>query len=89
MACGCIVVGYHGMGGRDFFTPDHGIPVPQGDVVAFAGALEEVLERHARDPETLDELAATAAAHIQATYTPERERDSVLECWDAVLAGVS
>src|SRR3712207_7225539 len=36
MASGCVTVGYHGMGGRDYITPAHAFPVPQGDVVAFA-----------------------------------------------------
>jgi len=78
MAAGCLVVGYHGMGGRDYFTHEHGYPVPQGDVVAFARQVEEVLDAHRADPAALEARARTAAAAISARYTPQAERDSVL-----------
>jgi hypothetical protein len=44
MACGAVVVGYHGMGGREFFDASHAFPVVPGDVLGFARAAEQVLE---------------------------------------------
>ena len=41
LACGCVVVGFNGFGGRDI--GDHPLWVPEGDTVAFARTLEEVL----------------------------------------------
>ncbi|HEY8584200.1 MAG TPA: glycosyltransferase family 4 protein [Capillimicrobium sp.] len=84
MACGCAVVGYHGMGGREFFTPDVAVPVTQGDVVGFARAVEEALATPAAE---LEALGARASAAVTARYSPEAERASVVETWGALLAG--
>lgn len=85
MAAGCLVVGYHGMGGRDYFTHEHGFPVPQGDIVAFAKEVEAVLDAHRADPAALEARARTASAAIRARYTPQAERDSILETFGAHL----
>src|SRR5262249_2171894 len=41
MACGCLVVGFHGHGGRDF--GEHALWVPDGDVIEFAQRVETIL----------------------------------------------
>ncbi|PTL59120.1 glycosyltransferase [Paraconexibacter algicola] len=89
MAAGCLVVGYHGMGGRDYFTHEHGYPVPQGDIVAFARQVEEVLDAHRADPAGLEARARTASAAIRARYTPDAERRSILEAFGRHLPGAA
>lgn len=89
MAAGCLVIGYHGMGGRDYFTHEHGYPVPQGDIVAFARQVEEVLDAHRADPAAMEAKARAAAAAISARYTAQAERDSVLETFGAHLPALA
>ena len=89
MASGCLTVGYHGMGGREFFTAETGVPIPHGDVVAFARAVEDLLQRHRERPGELAAFAASAAAAIRARYSPERERESVLRAWLGLLHGTA
>jgi hypothetical protein len=86
MACACVVIGYHGMGGRDYFDESHGFPVPQGDIVAFARTVEQVL---ARDPAELRDFGARAAISIARRYSPRAERDSVVAVWGALLERVA
>jgi glycosyltransferase involved in cell wall biosynthesis len=81
MACGCVTLGYHGRGGREFFTPEHGFPIEAGDVIGFAMTVEKVLAELRRDPTALLEKAKHAAVFIRKTYSPERERADVLEAW--------
>jgi hypothetical protein len=87
MAAGCLVVGYHGMGGRDYFTPRNGHPVPQGDIVAFARTVEDVLDRHRADPVGLEAHAREVSDRIRARYTPAAERESVLRTFGRHLPG--
>ncbi len=82
MAAGCVVVGYHGMGGRDYFTEQTGVPVPMGDIVAFAQAAERALQR---PQDQLIADGARAAAIIAGRYSPQAERDSVLATWGDLL----
>jgi len=79
MACGCTVIGYHGMGGREFFKPPHAYPVAVGDIRTFVETVESVLDQD------LEGQRRAASAFILGRYTPERERESVVTCWRAIL----
>lgn len=85
MAAGCVVVGYHGFGGREFLTEEHGFPIPVGDVVAFAEAVGRVLDELDRDPEPLSRLAERAARFIREQYSPEREERELVAIWSELL----
>lgn len=79
MACGCIVIGYHAMGGREFLRAPYAFPVGQGDVIEFVESVERVLaEDHAA-------TARAAAEFIAGQYSPVRERESIIACWHRLL----
>jgi glycosyltransferase involved in cell wall biosynthesis len=84
MAAGCVVVGYHGMGGRDYIRPPHAHPVDHGDIVAYARLVEELL---AGDQAELERTGRAASAFVHETYSEQAERDSVLAVWGDLLAG--
>ncbi|HYF26257.1 MAG TPA: glycosyltransferase [Baekduia sp.] len=86
LASGCLVVGFHGMGGREFLTPDLAWPVEQGDVLALARTAAGLLDRHREDPEPLEAHGRAAAAAIHARYTPQREAASVVAAFEALAA---
>lgn len=85
MACGCITIGYDGMGGREYFTEEFGFPVPAADVVQFARTAERVLAIWRDDSQPLADKATKAAAFITETYSPEREEGDVLRVWTELL----
>jgi glycosyltransferase involved in cell wall biosynthesis len=75
MACGCVVIGFHGFGGRDF--GDNAIWVPEGDVVEFARVVESVLTTWQDDSDRFRMLTARASAHIRETYNADNtQRDA-------------
>ena len=45
MASGCVVIGYHGRGGKEYFQRSFSYPIEAGDIVGFAKAVESVLAR--------------------------------------------
>jgi hypothetical protein len=85
MASGCVVVGYHGNGGKEFFTKDHGFPIEVGDIMGYAQTMERVLEEYERDPARLKQMAKDAGRFVRDTYSIEAERQSVVECWEKIL----
>ena len=85
MASGCVTVGYHGMGGAEFLRAPYAHPVAQGDVVGYARRVEALLDELRADPHSLLERAEAGAAFVADEYSPARERDSVVECWRAVV----
>ncbi|MHB1241076.1 MAG: glycosyltransferase family 4 protein [Gammaproteobacteria bacterium] len=82
MACGCLVVGYDGFGGREYFREEFSHPVPVGDIVSYATAVEQLLAAHARDPGTLRERARRASHYIQEHYSQVNEEHDIVGCWE-------
>lgn len=79
MACGCLVVGFHGLGGAEFFDPTYCYPIPEDDICSFQETLEILLT----DPavESICEAKGHAAAKaIADKYSMERQHA------DAVVA---
>jgi hypothetical protein len=85
MASRCVVVGYHGNGASEYFTPDHGFPIEIGDIVGFARAAEHVIRTLNENLFAFDNLTARAMGFIRSTYTPENEQRDILECWQSIL----
>lgn len=54
MACGCVVAGFTGIGGRDFATAENGFWVPEDDCEAAADALAQAAD-----------LVLTGGAHLR------------------------
>jgi glycosyltransferase involved in cell wall biosynthesis len=77
MARGCRVIGYSGMGGREFFVNDRALEVSPGDVVALAQAIEAEADRfEKRCPELIAGMEA-AANYVRETYTIQAEREDL------------
>jgi glycosyltransferase involved in cell wall biosynthesis len=81
MACGCITIGYHGMGGREYFKREFAFPIGLGEIVEFAETVEDVAIALRDQPEPLREQAKKAAAFVAEHYSPERAEDELLEVW--------
>ena len=85
MACGCIVVGYHGQGGKEFFDPEFSYPIPQGEVITFAKTVERVLELAASDRSALAKKGETAARFIEKNYSVAREEEDIVTFWTGII----
>lgn len=71
MASGSYVVGYTGMGGREFFDPSYCTPVPDSDLLAFAQAVTDAIGRYEDDPQAFAKLGRSASERILGHYHPD------------------
>lgn len=76
MASGCAVVGFHGMGGLDYATPENGRWFFSDEMVACADALAEVLRGLERGNPTVATMIAAGQA-TAATHAPNRIADAL------------
>lgn len=81
MACGCVVVGYDGFGGREYFDPAFSYPVQVGDITGFVSTVESLLAHARQDPGAILAQGRQASAFVRATYSPARERDDIVGFW--------
>ena len=83
IACGCLVVGYHGLAGRDFALP-HMQVVEFGDLLGLLKGIEQELDRFDATPEEVIQERLAASKSILQTYSLEAERDCCLRTWSQV-----
>ena len=86
MACGCVVIGFHGGGGREFFKPEFSYPIEQGDIIGFAKTIEEVIQSFDLDPAPIFEKGRLAADFIHEYYSFELEEQEVVSAWRSILS---
>ena len=80
IACGCLVVGYHGLAGRDFALP-HMQVVEFGDLLGLLKGVEQELARFDAAPEAVIKERLASSETILRTYSLEAELDYCLRTW--------
>ena len=84
MLAGCLVIGFVGVGGAEFFTPQTGVVVSDGDAVKMVAAVRATLKEYESDPRRLDSLRNYASRYIETTYTEAAFRQSVVAAFGEI-----
>jgi len=85
MAAGCIVIGYDGFAGREFMDEGRGDVVPLGDILRFVQVSKSVMKQWELDPQAFAARLKGAARFVHENYSPQRERESIVYCWERIL----
>ena len=80
MACGCVVVGYHGRGGREYFRPEFSYPMRWETSSALHRPWRTPGEFD-QSPERLEATGRRAAEFIGGYCALEQEASRVAEIW--------
>lgn len=81
MLAGCVVIGFVGVGGAEFYTPSTGVVVPDGDAVALFEAVRQTVLEYESAPARLDALRHHASREIETRYTEDAFRQSVVSAF--------
>ncbi|NET11147.1 MAG: tetratricopeptide repeat protein, partial [Symploca sp. SIO2B6] len=89
MASGCLVVGYHGVGGREFMVGEgdrqNCILVENGNLPAFGLALEQVLRNWHNDPKQYDQVVQNAIATARAYQNQTQQAECLATFYRSLL----
>ena len=85
MACGCVVVGYPGKGGKEFFKNDFCYSIEDRDVISFAKTLENVILEYEKDNQNFVEKGKKASEFILSEYSMKMEEKTIVDCWNSIL----
>ena len=80
MACGCLVIGYDGDGGREYMTRENGWWAQTGDYKACVDGLAAALDVLGTGGPALDARLATMARTVE-QYNPARLESTLLTFW--------
>ena len=89
MWAGCVVIGYSGGGGRELLDPDFSFEVRIGEIWEFVETVERVMKRYEINPEYLHGMGRAAKAFVEKEYSEEKEKGSIVACWNEILGGLA
>lgn len=85
MACGCVVIGYDGFGGREYFRPEFSFPIDVGDITGYANCVEQQITQAKIDSTPLLRMAKDASDYVRKAYSSNSEREDILNCWRQLI----
>lgn len=85
MACGCLVVGFHGHGGAEFFDPSYCYPIPEDDICFFQETLEGLLLNPKIEAICKDKGNAAASA-VSQKYAIQVQNNDVIKAFISCMA---
>lgn len=83
--CGCLIVGYHGFGGREYVNDELAWPVGIADIVEFAKTTEDVINLWKASPEKVFEKAKKGREYALLNHSKEREERDITSAWREIL----
>jgi glycosyltransferase involved in cell wall biosynthesis len=85
MACGCLVVGYYGDGGREYVTPQNGCWAESGDWKACVDGIAAAIELFDRGGAELDTRRQAALLTVE-RYSPGQLEYALTSFWRRELS---
>jgi len=85
MACGCVVIGYTGGSGKEFFLNDFSYAIEEGNIIDYVKTIETIVQLYNNSPETLTEKGISASKYITQIYSLENEKSDIIQFWKKVL----
>lgn len=85
IACGCLVVGFTGYAGVEFFHPPFATAIEDGDIGTFAAGVERLLDWTEEDPSAARQAALDGSQYVLHAYSPEVEQRDLVGLFRALL----
>jgi glycosyltransferase involved in cell wall biosynthesis len=84
LASGCLVIGYTGKGGDEYFNTKLSIKIPEKDVQEFIKVTEEKMIFLNNNLNWIDQYANEVREHINERYSLEIEQQDIKTAWSAI-----
>jgi len=79
MACGCIVIGYHGQGGKEFFKKELNYSIEQSNLIDYAEQVNKVIHQYVTDYDETLKMGKRASEYILDKYPMSKQAQSILD----------
>lgn len=86
MACGCIVVGYKGRGGAEYFNTEFSYSVEDGDIIGYVNKIMYIISLFETNPDLVTNQGKQASNFILAKYSITNEIIDVMASWKHIIA---
>lgn len=86
MSAGCLVVGYTGVGGEEYFDSSLCIKVSDGDIIEFMKSIKYAVNMFDNDRKKFDEMRFAAAQNILMKYNYDEMYNSVTSIFEKITS---
>jgi glycosyltransferase involved in cell wall biosynthesis len=87
MSAGCVVVGYTGVGGKEYFDAEVGFPIEDGNIKEYVLCVEAVAERCRTGSAEIASMRRKASARIRERYGRQSHVDQVQKVFSDLSKG--
>ena len=85
MACGCIVIGYTGKGGDEYFKEEFSYRVDDRDVIGFVKKIENVIKQYDLNKNLMLDKSKKASEFILNEYSLINEENDAIQIWKEIV----
>lgn len=85
IASGCIVIGYPGKGGKEYFKEDFTMAIPEKNILLFAKKLEEVIKQIEKNPNYWNSQTDLGRNFVAKNYNEMLEKLDMEVAWNFIL----
>lgn len=85
MACGCMTIGFHGNGGKEYFKEPYAYPIAEGEILDFARTVEGIALDYDQKADVYREKGKIASQFVCETYSKEKEEKELIAIWGEIL----
>jgi len=85
MLCGCVVIGYPGGGGNEFYNPKYSFPIIRDDIKNFVSSIEKAVSIDKRNPKLIEKMGQEASRKIFRSYNTLNEAKDIVSVWRKIL----
>lgn len=82
MACGCVVIGYKGGSGEEYFKPEFSFSIEDGNIIEYVKKIEEIISYS--DKELLT-MGKKASEFVLKNYSIENEKNDIVSIWKEII----
>ncbi|KFC18713.1 glycosyltransferase [Chryseobacterium sp. FH1] len=83
MASGCVVIGYEGGAGKEYFKDEFSFPIAEGDIINYVKKIENIINNLSE--KQLLQKGKLASEFVLNNYNVENERADILSIWKLFL----
>ncbi|MFY0643015.1 MAG: glycosyltransferase [Bacteroidia bacterium] len=85
MASGCIVIGYSGNGGNEFFGTKYFNQIEEGDIISYASKVEEIIEEYGSNRQRLDQLREEGSSYVLERYSKTNTEKALIQSFKTII----
>lgn len=85
LACGCLLIGYHGSAGVEYFLPSFSTVIPKGNILEYVERVEKLAIQYENDREENLKRMHCGLEFVRDHYSKAKENEDINRIWTEII----